>query len=59
MILDQKEISGEEIDFILNSYPQHTPVSLVLEEKDPGSLPFFREKEERDDYELEESLLSA
>lgn len=59
VLLDQKEISGEEIDFILNSYPQHTPISLVLEEKDPGSLPFFREKEERDNYELEESLLSA
>lgn len=47
MLLDQKEISGEEIDFILNSYPQHTPVNCILEEKDPGSLPFFEEKEER------------
>lgn len=59
VLLDQKEISGDEIDFILNRYPQHTPASLILEEKDPGSLPFLGKKEERDNYELEESLLST
>lgn len=39
--MDNKEISGEQIEFILNSYPADTPIKLVLEEKDPGSLPFF------------------
>nr|CAD1824191.1 unnamed protein product [Ananas comosus var. bracteatus] len=41
VLLDNKEISGEQIEFILNSYPADTPIKLVLEEKDPGSLPFF------------------
>lgn len=56
VLLNQKEISGEEIDFILNSYPPHTPTSRILEEKDPGSLPFF--KQERESQELEYSLLT-
>ncbi|GAV88782.1 AAA domain-containing protein/Peptidase_M41 domain-containing protein [Cephalotus follicularis] len=44
VLLDQKEISGDEIDFILNSYPPQTPLSLLLEEKNPGSLPFIKEE---------------
>ncbi|KAI7994023.1 hypothetical protein LOK49_LG11G02840 [Camellia lanceoleosa] len=56
VLLNQKEISGEEIDFILNSYPPHTPTSRILEEKDPGSLPFF--KQEQESQELEYSLLT-
>ncbi|CAD5183813.1 unnamed protein product [Musa acuminata subsp. malaccensis] len=42
VLLDNKEISGDQIEFILNSYPAETPVKLILEEKDPGSLPFFQ-----------------
>lgn len=56
VLLNQKEISGEEIDFIVNSYPPHTPTSRILEEKDPGSLPFF--KQEQESQELEYSLLT-
>ncbi|XP_072951632.1 probable inactive ATP-dependent zinc metalloprotease FTSHI 1, chloroplastic [Typha angustifolia] len=41
VLLDNKEISGDHIEYILNSYPADTPVKLVLEEKDPGSLPLF------------------
>lgn len=55
VLLNQKEISGKEIDFIVNSYPPHTPTSRILEEKDPGSLPFF--KQEQESQELEYSLL--
>uniref|UniRef100_A0A5B7A7Y5 AAA+ ATPase domain-containing protein n=2 Tax=Davidia involucrata TaxID=16924 RepID=A0A5B7A7Y5_DAVIN len=57
VLLNKKEISGEEIDFVLNNYPQHTPTSLILEEKDPGSLPFFRQNQEQG-HELEYSLLT-
>lgn len=58
VLLNQKEISGEEIDFILDSYPPHTPINLILEERDPGSLLFFRQKQKQD-TELEYSLLSS
>ncbi|XP_027081356.2 probable inactive ATP-dependent zinc metalloprotease FTSHI 1, chloroplastic [Coffea arabica] len=58
VLLNQKEISGEEIDFILDSYPPHTPINLILEEGDPGSLPFFSQKQKQD-TELEYSLLSS
>ncbi|GMI95524.1 FTSH inactive protease 1, ACCUMULATION AND REPLICATION OF CHLOROPLASTS 1 [Hibiscus trionum] len=53
VLLNQKEINGEEIDFILNKYPPQTPLSLVLEEENPGSLPFI--KRERD---VEQVLLT-
>lgn len=43
--MEQKEISGEEIDFILDNYPPQTPVSHLLEEKNPGSLPFSRQEQ--------------
>ncbi|XP_043718188.1 probable inactive ATP-dependent zinc metalloprotease FTSHI 1, chloroplastic [Telopea speciosissima] len=39
VLLDQKEISGEQIEYILNKYPAETPLSLLLEEN-PGTLPF-------------------
>lgn len=41
VLLDNKEIRGDQIEFILDSYPTETPVKVVLEEKNPGSLPFF------------------
>ncbi|KAJ6823140.1 putative inactive ATP-dependent zinc metalloprotease FTSHI 1, chloroplastic [Iris pallida] len=40
VLLDSNEIRGEHIEFILNCYPAETSVKLVLEEKNPGSLPF-------------------
>ncbi|MED6132000.1 putative inactive ATP-dependent zinc metalloprotease FTSHI 1, chloroplastic, variant 2 [Stylosanthes scabra] len=40
----KKEISGEELDFILNNYPPQTPVRVLEEEDDPGYLPFPREQ---------------
>ncbi|XP_030530282.1 probable inactive ATP-dependent zinc metalloprotease FTSHI 1, chloroplastic isoform X1 [Rhodamnia argentea] len=54
VLLNQEEISGEEIDFILNKYPPQTPVSLLLEEENPGSLPFFNQETS----DLEHALVS-
>ncbi|OMP02922.1 Peptidase M41 [Corchorus olitorius] len=48
VLLTQKEISGEEIDFILDKYPPQTPLSLLLNEENPGSIPFIRQEQERD-----------
>lgn len=48
VLLDRKEISGDEIEFILNNYPAETPVNLVLEEENPGSLPFIEAELRRD-----------
>ncbi|PIN05433.1 hypothetical protein CDL12_22027 [Handroanthus impetiginosus] len=45
VVLDQKEISGDAIDFIIDNYPPQTPTSLVLEERNPGNLPLFEEKQ--------------
>ncbi|XVF10391.1 hypothetical protein REPUB_Repub07fG0178700 [Reevesia pubescens] len=56
VLLNQKEISGEEIDFILNKYPPQTPLSLLLEEENPGSLPFI--KQEQEDHDLQLVLLT-
>ncbi|XWS38212.1 hypothetical protein CRYUN_Cryun19dG0111200 [Craigia yunnanensis] len=55
VLLNQKDISGEEIDFILNKYPPQTPLSLLLEEENPGSLPFIKQEQEPD---LERVLLT-
>lgn len=55
VLLEQKEISGEEIEFILDKYPPQTPISLLLEEDDPGSLPFVRRDESR---EIEYALVN-
>ncbi|KAL6322779.1 hypothetical protein AAG906_019048 [Vitis piasezkii] len=55
VLVEQKEISGEEIDFILNSYPPQTPVSCLLEEENPGSLPFGRQEQ---GLKLEDALLT-
>jgi len=41
--LNQKEISGEAIDFILDHYPPQTPLNSLLQEQNPGSLPFVPE----------------
>lgn len=48
VLLDSKEISGDQIEFILNNYPADTPVKLVLDEKSPGSLPLFKLNEDHD-----------
>ncbi|KAL6322043.1 hypothetical protein AAG906_003187 [Vitis piasezkii] len=55
VLVEQKEISGEEIDFILNNYPPQTPVSCLLEEENPGSLPFGRQEQ---GLKLEDALLT-
>ena len=55
VLLNQKEISGEEIDFILNKYPPQTPLSRLLEEENPGNLPFIKQEQERD---VERGLLT-
>ncbi|XP_021754384.1 probable inactive ATP-dependent zinc metalloprotease FTSHI 1, chloroplastic [Chenopodium quinoa] len=56
VLLNQKEISGAEIDFIIDKYPAETSVSLLLEEEHPGSLPFFSEDQ---GYELEHALATS
>lgn len=43
VLLNQKEISGEAIDFILDQYPPQTPLNSLLQEQNPGSLPFVPE----------------
>ncbi|KAL9177460.1 hypothetical protein ABFS82_01G059700 [Erythranthe guttata] len=55
VLIDQKEINGNEIDFIIGNYPPQTPTSLVLEERNPGSLPFFDQNEVQSN-ELEYTL---
>lgn len=55
VLLEHKEISGEEIDFILNKYPPQTPVKLLFEEENPGSLQFMKQEQKR---ELEYALLT-
>ncbi|KAL5750131.1 hypothetical protein ACOSP7_024734 [Xanthoceras sorbifolium] len=45
VLLNQKEISGEEIDFILNNYPPQTQLTLLLEEENPGTLPFIKQEQ--------------
>ncbi|XP_021831786.1 LOW QUALITY PROTEIN: probable inactive ATP-dependent zinc metalloprotease FTSHI 1, chloroplastic [Prunus avium] len=55
VLLERKEISGEEIDFILNKYPPQTPLKLLFEEENPGSLKFLKQEQER---ELEYALLT-
>lgn len=45
VLLEQKEISGEELDFILNKYPPQTPISNLLEEENPGRLPFVKQEQ--------------
>ena len=53
VLLNQEEISGEEIDFILNKYPPQTPLRLLLEEENPGSLPFIKERVHDLEYALQ------
>ncbi|KAK1302473.1 ATP-dependent zinc metalloprotease FtsH [Acorus calamus] len=48
VLLEKREISGDQIDFILNNYPVGTPLKVVLEEKNPGSLPFIEASRQRD-----------
>ncbi|KAL6556449.1 putative inactive ATP-dependent zinc metalloprotease FTSHI 1, chloroplastic [Orobanche gracilis] len=58
VLLDRKEISGQEIDFILDNYPAETPTSVLLEERNPGSLPNL-EHEQAHVNELEHNLLTS
>lgn len=48
VLLDRKEISGDQIEYILINYPSGTPVNLVLEEQSPGSLPLLEAELGRD-----------
>ncbi|KAI7743238.1 hypothetical protein M8C21_024876, partial [Ambrosia artemisiifolia] len=57
VLLRQTEISGDEIDYILDKYPPNTPTSRLLEEGDPGSLSFFK-RTQGQDAELEYSILN-
>ncbi|CAL0313319.1 unnamed protein product [Lupinus luteus] len=53
VLLNQTEISGEEIDIVLNNYPPQTPLHLLDEEEDPGSLPFIAEPVRDLEYALQ------
>ncbi|KAK8284086.1 hypothetical protein V6Z12_D08G135400 [Gossypium hirsutum] len=57
VLLNQKEINGGEIDYILNKYPPQTPLNLVLGEENPGSLPFIKQEQEREP-DLQQVLLT-
>ncbi|ESQ54944.1 hypothetical protein EUTSA_v10024337mg [Eutrema salsugineum] len=52
VLLNQKEISGEAIDYILDHYPPQTPLNSLLQEQNPGSLPFVPEHLRRDSGDL-------
>ncbi|KAE8672379.1 FtsH extracellular protease family isoform 2 [Hibiscus syriacus] len=52
VLLNQKEINGEEIDFILNMYPPQTPLNLVLEEENPGNLAFIKQEQAEEQEQL-------
>ncbi|TKY60737.1 ATP-dependent zinc metalloprotease FtsH [Spatholobus suberectus] len=52
VLLNQKEISGEEIEFILNKYPPQTPLHLLEEEENAGNLPFATEQVHDLEYAL-------
>ncbi|CAA3008680.1 probable inactive ATP-dependent zinc metalloprotease FTSHI 1, chloroplastic [Olea europaea subsp. europaea] len=43
VLLNREEITGDDIEFILDNYPPQTPTNLVLDEKDPGSLPYMKQ----------------
>lgn len=51
------DMTGDEIELILDEYPPNTPTSRLLEEGDPGSLSFFKQKK-GEDLEMEYSILS-
>ncbi|CAM8947392.1 unnamed protein product [Rhodiola kirilowii] len=42
VLIDKKEISGAEIDYILDNYPPQMPINLILQEENPGSIPFIK-----------------
>ncbi|KAK7399096.1 hypothetical protein VNO78_10271 [Psophocarpus tetragonolobus] len=52
VLLNQNEISGEEIEFILNKYPPQTPLRLLEEEESAGNLPFTKEQVHDLEYAL-------
>lgn len=39
VIMEMREITGDDLDVIIDQYPADTPVALVEEEDNPGSLP--------------------
>lgn len=44
VLLNQKEMSGAEIDRILDKYPAETPITVLLDEECPDSLPSYSEE---------------
>ncbi|XP_010541753.1 PREDICTED: probable inactive ATP-dependent zinc metalloprotease FTSHI 1, chloroplastic [Tarenaya hassleriana] len=52
VLVNQKEISGEEMDMILNHYPPQTPLTTLLQEQNPASLPFVPGYLRRDSDDL-------
>ena len=48
VLLNQKEMSGAEIDLILDSYPAETPIAALLDEERPDSLPSYGEARGQD-----------
>ncbi|KAJ8436544.1 hypothetical protein Cgig2_031485 [Carnegiea gigantea] len=44
VLLNQKEMSGAEIDRILDKYPAETPMTVLLDEECPDSLPSYGEE---------------
>ncbi|XP_076951086.1 putative inactive ATP-dependent zinc metalloprotease FTSHI 1, chloroplastic [Bidens hawaiensis] len=57
VLLRQMEMTGDEIEYILDKYPPNTPTSRLLEEGDPGSLSFYKQTQGQD-VELEYSILN-
>lgn len=39
VLIEMQEITGDDLDVIIDQYPADTPVHLVEEEENPGSLP--------------------
>ncbi|KAD2394491.1 hypothetical protein E3N88_41468 [Mikania micrantha] len=56
VLLRQMEMTGDEIDYILDKYPPNTPTSRLLEEGDPGSLEFFKQTQGQD-LELDQAFI--
>lgn len=52
VLLNQEEINGEEIEFILNKYPPETALHILEEEENAGTLPFTKEQVHDLEYAL-------
>ena len=58
VLLNQKEMSGAEIDLILDSYRAEIPITVLLDEECPDSLPSYGDVRGQD-VELAFSTASA